>query len=249
MMASELAPASGRIWGWEWLSLGFAQRRWSARGWAVLVVIVMGLGQAGCASTRYFAPAEHVTALSPSGAELAAEYTVREGAEQIAEVKLWSTGATRNAGDDDDDATVVRVGFEINNRSNAPVRLDTQRVFLEDVKLDDGSIERVRPATVDGATVVEPGREGEVSISFQLPGGSWPGDVRSYRVAWVLTNGGTYEQKTPFVFVRRREDYGHPYYWYSPYYYWGPYPGWYYGPYRHRALPGWRYRRWYPYYP
>ncbi len=206
------------------------------------------LAGVGCVSSRAFVPTEHVTALSPNR-QLAAEYTVREDDRLVAEVKLWALGATRNAGEEDDDATVVQVGFEIQNHTGDVVRLETKDLALQDVKLGDGVVDRVPLLRVSGASEVRAGEEGELTAVFRLPGGVWPSEVRSYRVSWTLTNGGRYHQKTPFVAAPARYYDDWPYYYYSPFYFQFS-GGWYYPyPYRYRLLPARRYRRYYPGYP
>lgn len=197
----------------------------------------------GCASGRAFVPAEHVTALGPSR-QPAAEYTIREDNRLVAEVKVWSRGATRNSSDseDDDDATVVRVGFEIQNHTDSVVRLDTKELFLSDVKLDDEVVARVPLLHVSGSPEVRAGEERELIAVFRLPGGVWPGDVVGYRVAWTLANGGRYRQVTPFLAAEVRRYYDDWPYYFSPFYV-DVYGGWYW-PYHYR--PGWRYRRYYP---
>ena len=232
-------------------------RQWASVSRAQLVfvrtlrsLVVASFGGLACVSGRAFVPAEHVTALSPQGRQLAAEYTIREESRLVAEAKVWTKGATRNASEEDDGATVVYVGFEIQNHTNGPVRLDTKRLFLDDVKIGAGTLTRVPLLRVSGATEIRPGEEGEALAAFRLPSEVWPSELLSYRVAWTLTNGGVYQQKTPFVaaVTRYADDWG-PYY-YNPYptFYFGAYPSWYW-PYRYRTGPGWRYRRYYPYYP
>ena len=222
------------------------------------LVLMLGamFGALGCVGTRAFVPAEHVTGLSPRGGQLAAEYTIREQSRLVAEVKVWSAGASINSSEDDDDVTVVQVGFEIQNHTEGLVRLDTKRLFLTDVKLDDAAIAKLQLLRVTGNPELKPGEERELLALFRLPEDVLPRDIVAYRVAWTLTNGGTYNQKTPFVMAPTRHDDGWgPYYYYPSYYYFG-YPSYYYygahpAYWRHgyRIYPGGRYRRYYPGYP
>lgn len=214
---------------------------------AIALLFWASFAALGCASGRAFVPAEHVTALGPNR-QPAAEYTIRGDNRLVAEVKLWARGATRNSTDEDDDATVVQVGFEIQNHTDGVVRLDTKDLALSDVKLDDEVIARVPLLRVSGSPEVGAGEEREIIAVFRLPGGVWPSEVLGYRVAWTLTNGGRYRQVTPFLAEARRYYDPWPGY-YSPYYF-EVYGGWYW-PYRSRPLPGpgWRYRRYYRGYP
>jgi hypothetical protein len=206
-------------------------------------MLVSLLGGAGCATSRAFRPAEHVTALSPRGDHYAAEYTVRDASHLIAEVKVWSRGASRD-GSDGEAATIVHVGFEVGNLGEAPVRLEPKQLYLDDVVFDDGERDRIRAFRINGDTLVPPGSEREIEVLFSLPEDVWPNDVLGYRVAWQLSNGGSYSQKTPFLRAVNRRD-ADPLYPYVPFYgyhsvYW-PYP---YG-----VWPSWRYGRYYPGWP
>jgi hypothetical protein len=204
------------------------------------------LGAMGCVSSRAFVPGERVTALSPRGRHYAAEYVVSDSSHPIAEVKVWSGGATR-----DGDGTVVHVGFQVDNVGSAAVRLEHDQLYLDDVKLEEGELDRIRPSSMKGETMVPPGEEREVQVSFTLPDDVWPGDLLNYRVVWRLRNGGSYAQKTPFIKARAQDyddpsfsfSFGFGYYGYYPYGYYPGYPYWHYG---HRAWPSWRYRRYYP---
>ena len=218
--------------------------------WPALLTCLCALsfGAFGCVSGRAFVPAEHVTGLSPQGGQLAAEYTVRESSRLVAEVKVWSAGATRNSSDEDAGATLVQVGFEIHNHTEGLVRLDSKQLSLEEVKVNDTTLGRVALLRMSGPAEIRPGEERELLAVFRLPSDVWPGEVLGYRVAWTLTNGGVYRQKTPFVFARSRydDDFG-PYDHFYTSFYFGMYPSWYW-PYPYRPGPGWRYRR-YRYYP
>jgi hypothetical protein len=201
------------------------------------------LGGTGCVTTRAFVPGEHVTGLSPGGDHYAAEYTVRDADHLIAEIKVWALGASRDGSGDA--VTTVYLGFEVDNVGASPVRLDPKRLFLDDVRIDDGEqkLARIRPLGIEGDTLIPPGEERTIEVSFALPDDVWPSDVRGYRVAWQLTNGGSYSQKTPFLRAAnlRRGD---------PYPYYGTSLGFYmYGAYPYGAWPSWRYRRYYPGWP
>jgi hypothetical protein len=199
----------------------------------------------GCVSSRAFLPTEHVTGFSPRGDYSAAEYTLIEGGQTLADVKLWSTGATRD-GSDDDPRTTVRVGFELSNHGDAPIRLDVERLYLEEMPKPGAEPGRTAPAHVEGDTRVPPGQTRQVNVAFALPSSVWPRDVPGFRVAWSVVGERVHSRKTPFS---RAVEVRGPDPWY-PYY--SPYPGWYcpgfyygrprlYGPwpYRYRSWP-WR---------
>lgn len=217
---------------------------------ARLALIVAALTSfVGCVSSRAFLPTEHVTGLSPRGTYYAAEYPIVERGQSLAEVKVWTSGAVRDASDDDP-RTRVRVGFELNNHGDAPIRLDAERLYLEEMTESGGSPGRSRAAHIDGETQVPPGQTRQVEVSFELPPSVWPSDVPGFRVAWTLVGQRPHARKTPFLrAISPRRD---PYYgpgwgwgWYYPYYgYPGFYGGW---PYRY-GWPVWRGPRIYRYY-
>lgn len=204
----------------------------------LLVLLLALLAGTGCVSSRAFIPGEHVTALSPRGSYYAAEYAVREASHPIAEAKVWSRGIVR-----EDGRTTVHVSFQVDNVSEEAVRLDVAQLFLDDVKLERGELDRIRPSSLNGEALVPPGQEREIDVEFTLPESIEPDDVINYRVVWGLRNGGVYSQKTPFLrAARRRHDPA-----FSLYYnYYGYYPGYSYWPYTYRAWPSYRYRRYYP---
>jgi hypothetical protein len=143
-------------------------------------------------------PAEHVTGLSPNGSQYAAEYRMQDKEGYFGDAKVWSRGVYRT--DVDGHAqTVVHVGFALDNVIDSPLRLDPDRVYLEDVALDDGRIEKVLPLRVDGNPEIPAGQEREVQVLFALPRDVWPSSVRAYRVVWSVTDGGRYTERTPFL--------------------------------------------------
>jgi hypothetical protein len=208
--------------------------------WLLLLLVLMS--GAGCASSQAFMPAEHVTGLSPQGEHYAAEYQMEGAHGYLGDAKVWSEGAYREEVDGNDE-TVVRIVLVLDNAVDTPLRLDTQRLTLEDVVWSGGAIGRIPPLSVEGDPVVPPGQEHEIQVSFRMPEDVWPSELRRYRVAWAVTNGGSYAQKTPFLrLIQRRDDY------------WGPSFGMYYGyGYYSPFYPGWRrgyhYPAWPPYGP
>jgi len=201
----------------------------------------------GCVSSRAFVPTEHVTAFSPRGDQLAAEYSIVENGQALGEVKVWSTGAVRDAGADDT-RTRVRVGFELINHGETPLRLERERLYLEEMP-EPGEVRgRLAPDQVAGDLLVPPGESRQVDVAFALPSSVWPNDVPGYRVAWRVFGQRAHARKTPFLRAQEpaRADVWYPYY--GPYYGYSYYPG-FYGPrfYRYPGWPApWRVRR-FPY--
>jgi len=199
---------------------------------------------AGCVSSRAFLPTEHVTGLSPSGDYYAAEYPIVERGQSLAEVKVWSAGAIRDASDDAP-RTTVRIGFELTNHGDSPIRLEPKQLYLEELPASGATAGRSTPAHVDGDTLVPPGQTRHVDAAFDLPSSVWPSDVPGFRVAWSLVGERVHSRKTPFL---RAVDAGGPGPW-SPYN--APYSSWYY-PGMYYGYPGfygawpYRYRMWPP---
>jgi hypothetical protein len=208
---------------------------WKLRLLAFWIVAIFS--GTGCVAAQSFVPAEHVTGLSPAGGHYAAEYRMEDKQGPFGDAKVWSRGVYRT--DIDGQArTVVHVGFVFDNGIEAPLRFDPERLYLEDVVLEDGTIERLRPLRVDADPVIPAGEERELQVLFALPRDVWPSSVLSYRVSWALKDGGRYAQKTPFVQsgpAYRNNPYGiYAYGYYSPFY--SPY---YYGV-RPYYYPSWR---------
>lgn len=224
------SAATRRIWG----------RLTNPLACAVALSLTVLLGGAGCVSSRAFVPGEHVTAFSPEGGHYAAEYTIMDSGHALAEVKVWSRGASR---DGSGDSTLIHVGFEVNNQSDSALRFDPNQLYLDEVGARQPT--PVKAARVDGDSRVQPGQNAELDVWFELPRDVWPSDVAGYRVGWTVTNGRRYSQQTPFFHAVNRRDLD-PWYGYS-----APY-GVYYGysswpwPYRYRSWPPpRRYRRYY----
>jgi hypothetical protein len=175
----------------------------------------------GCVSSRTFMPTEHVTAFSPGGGQYAAEYSIDESGSSLGDVKLWSEGATRD-GSDEEPRTKVRVGFELSNHAQIPLRFDPKRLFLEELAKKGEPAGRLPPANVAGDTLVPPGQSRRLDVLFTLPSSVWPSDVPGYRVAWSVVGRRVHSRKTPFASVAPRRPIDA---WYYPYY--GYYPGFY----------------------
>jgi hypothetical protein len=224
---------------------------WNVRMAALMFAALTGA--AGCMAAQSFMPAEHVTGLSPNGSQYAAEYRMQDKEGFFGEAKVWSRGVYRTDVDGHDQ-TVVHVGFAFDNVIDSPLRFDPQRVYLEDVVMEDGRIERVSPVRVNGDPQVPAGQEREIQVLFALPRDVWPSSVRAYRVVWSVTDGGRYSERTPFLRDASEYDdvnFGISIYggYYSPFYWphrYGPYSYPYYAPalrYERRAYPSAPYLR------
>jgi hypothetical protein len=211
---------------------------------ALIVAALMSF--AGCVSSRAFMPTEHVTGFSPRGDYYAAEYPIVERGQTVADVKLWSAGAIRDASDAEP-RTTVRVAVELDNHGDAPLRLDPKQLYLEEIPKPGATPGRTTPARIEGETLVQPGQTRKVDVAFDLPRSVWPSDVPGFRVAWSVVGERVHSRKTPFLRALEvgRTDPWSPYY--SPYYGWY-YPGLYSGypfygswPYLYRTWPSpWR---------
>jgi hypothetical protein len=212
-----------------WVSLRAATR---------LLQIVLLLGAFECAGQRAFRPTERVTARSLSG-ELAAEYELRTAAgEHVGEVKVWSAGTRGERGED---ATVLHVGFEIENAGTTVLHLDPKGVFLDGLAMLGEVSGRIAPTRFEGDGRVPPGGVGQLDVYFVLSRID-PTDVDGFQVRWSVESG-TFRrtERTPFIPSQLpRRDY--PPYWYGPYY--GPY--WYPYPYPYMYRPGLYHRPTYP---
>ena len=78
-----------------------------------------------------------------------------ERGQTLADVKLWSLGATRD-GSDDEPRTTVRVGFELENQGDTPVRLDAKQLYLEEMPKSGAEPGRTPPARVEGRPRTSP---------------------------------------------------------------------------------------------
>jgi hypothetical protein len=195
----------------------------------LLGVLAALLFSTGCVSSRSFIPAEHVTAFSPGGEEYAAEYSIEEVGSDVGDVKVWTEDASRDASDSDP-RTAVRVGFELTNHGDGPLRLDAKRLYLEETPKDGVPRGRLGPASVAGDTLVPPGQSRQVDVVFALPSSVWPSDVPGFSVAWSVVGRQVHSRKTPFLSAieARPIDPWYPYYgyYYPGFYYPGFYGSW-----------------------
>jgi hypothetical protein len=185
-----------------------------------LLALLWTMASLGCAEQQAFRPTERVTARSASG-QLAAEYELEAPTgEDVGEVKVWSSGARD---DDESDATLVHVGFEVENEASGPMTIDPKKVYLDSVSYDDTTVRKVAPARTGGDHVVPPGSASQINVYFLLRGVD-PTDITGFRVRWTVASGPhRVSEYTPFIKARTI---GAPYYYppyYDPFYYPGPY--------------------------
>lgn len=201
----------------------------------------------GCVSSRAFVPSEHVTAFAPDGDDVAAEYSIIEGGDDVGELKLWSEGATRKSSDAEPH-TVIELGFELSNHGREPLRFDDQGLYIEELPKKGVRPGRTRPATVTGERLVQPGQSREIHATFALPSSVLPNDIPGYRVRWRILGRRAHARETAFLHAPPAPRYtdpwypAWPYYGYYGYYYPGFYGSWSFG---YRWPPPWRGPRYY----
>lgn len=185
---------------------------------------------------EYFRPTEKLS--ETSGGYPAASYDIRSRDAQVGQVNVWSSGAYEEESRRGDHV-VVHVGLEVENNSQMPIVLDTSKLAMSRVEIDDDRLVDARLLSVqseDGDLVVGPGRVESFDVYFQVPQTDNPQNLDSFRVRWALRwNGQEYLQYTPFL-----EMYEYAYapwypYYYDPFLYDPFYYGFYYDPFYPRA--------------
>jgi hypothetical protein len=206
-----------------------------AVAWATVTVGAVAL--AGCGSTGAFVPAEKATAVSPMGYP-AAEYDLEIEKSDMGDARVWSEGAMRMELQGEK-TTAVHVGFQLENTSDRPMRVDIGRTTL-DVGLGKTKVINLQPTRIVGQLDVPPRGDRRIDLYFRLPKGVRPYDVQALKVKWELNNAqDRFSQQTPFI---KPDPYVGRYY-YTPFYdpflynpYWRPanvalypyYPYWWY---------------------
>ena len=185
--------------------------------WGVLAV-ALAMAPA-CASSQAFHPSEKATGESPEG-ELAADYDLRtEEGNVFGEGRVWSEGAEETE-IDGRDATVVNVGFLLENETDAPMSLLGRRLSLELTMADGTAYRGIRPLRDPGVLTVPPRDRRRVEVTFELSPELEPDDISTFRVRWAVDHEeGRFSEVTSFlqtrpVYVPATYDY-----WYGPGYY------------------------------
>jgi len=177
---------------------------------------------ASCQGFRQFVPREAATGEAPTG-ESAAEYALEnEVGEALGDLRIWSHGAwDDNAEGDEDDYTVVHLGFELENRSTSSLEVDPARVAVRNLTVDGvGTLDLDPSPDVDGDVRAAPGRRTTVHFLFRTGQAVDPGRLQSFDAEWAVVDeqGVVTSQVTPFrAYVPPPRPAG-----------WGP--GWGYGP-------------------
>lgn len=190
------------------------------------LAIVGFLSLTSCAASReYFIPREDVRAQSPRGWP-AAQYTVTIAGQSAGEAKVWSEG-TMKADVDDQERTILHVGFEIENRSAGDLDFEVDHCRVVDVQGRGERFADLGAHAQSGVLHVTAGQVGLIDLEFVLPLGTRPRDLRSFRVDWRLTTPqGQFQQSTPFrvdtaTYYRPYPyGYGYGYGYYDPWYPW-----------------------------
>lgn len=194
--------------------------------------IVLLLLIAACGSqTEYFRPTE-----AQSGSEEghpAAAYDLNVAGARLGEARVWSAGAYEGEVDGVD-RTLIHTSVEVENTSDTPIVVETDKTRLEAVSTDKRVLGATTPAAVyaeRGRTVVSPGETARFDLHFALPKDIGPQEVDAFRLRWsVAARGQEYTQVTPFdEFEPPTTTYAYgPYPFYDPF--WDPYFGPYFGP-------------------
>lgn len=196
------------------------------------------LSAACAAQPEYFRPTERAEGETAEGfAEAIYDITVppeatpgtsaRLSPRLLGETKVWSRGAYR-AHTGGQERTIIEIGFEVENHSDAAMTLDALR--LESVQTRRGIYSELGPVETTGTQTILPRTVGQARVHFVLPPAISPRDVDAFRVGWSLrTNGELYSQFTPFAQDETRYAYVPTYGYFYPYYpldypFYYPYP-------------------------
>jgi hypothetical protein len=145
-----------------------------------------------------FGPTEHVEGQTVEGYKEAI-YDLATGDRRLGKVKVWSRGAY-SASVNGKSQTVIHVGFTVDNGGDMPISLEVPEVQLESVQTVHGTIKNLPATSVAGNPTIEPRTSRNVEVSFVLPRGAYPTDVRAFRMRWTVSaDGETFTEWTPFV--------------------------------------------------
>jgi len=157
---------------------------------AVIAATVLGCGP----SSQSFSPTERVEGRTVEGLK-EAFYDLGTAERRLGTVKVWSRGAHPLDG-----GTVIHVGFTVDNGGAEPIVFQTAETRLDSVQTDRATLTDIAP-TGDGPVTIEPATSADIELTFALPRGIEPSDVRAFRVQWTTTSadGESYVEFTPFV--------------------------------------------------
>jgi hypothetical protein len=145
--------------------------------------LVLAMALPACVDHQRFHPIEKATGESPEGV-LAADYELEtEGGIRLGETRVWSNGA-EDAEVDGEDATVVNIGFIVENESAKTIILSGSQLSLDVTTTDGRTISDLKPIRGGaGNTEVGPRGQERVQVAFELSPEVEPSDIRSFRVA------------------------------------------------------------------
>jgi len=162
--------------------------------WTKYVAVALTLALSACGTyyrPSYYRPAERALGAAPSG-EPAALYDAVSDRGQLGEVRVWSRGTDRGIVDDAE-ATVLHLGFVVENLGEAPLTLDPALL-----RVDVGG-RLAQPASSVPAQEIPPGASGDVELYFVVRDRA-PQDVRYFTTDWsIAATGHAYRQRTAFV--------------------------------------------------
>ncbi len=184
------------------------------RNLASLLPLVLCTAFSACGPSRYyFRPAEKLRAESLDGFP-AAEYEVSVGAERWGEVRIWSEGAElRSHGGPE--RTVVIVGFEIENNSEAPLQLDLTETRLRVIRAGESEVVDCQADPLPAEVRAGPHTVHGTRLEFWLPENVRPVDLKAFRVRWVVRGPGQQRYQQHTAFLRAQPVYAR-YYGYHP---------------------------------
>lgn len=190
----------------------------SPRAGRIAATLLLALIAAGCRATRvYFRPAER-SVVETVDRIAGAQFELRDEQGRKGELRVWCLYAVEDADPDDERGprTYVDIGLELENNSKDELQLVVGEARLRDVQTDRGRIDSVAPFEPGETVRVAPDSVSTNYLSFELPPGVRPSDVRTFRLRWVVSGPGqrSFTDFTSFVRGRRR------------YYRRGPHWGW-----------------------
>lgn len=163
----------------------------------LLVASVALLG--ACKSSQAFLPRERATGVGPRG-QTAAEYVLVADDDPYGDVRLWSNGARDDVTEAGEDVLVVRVGFEIENRSEAELWIDEGSLEIGDARTVGGGTVPFELVAGYGDSKVAPGVSGVVDFEFEAPPDVRARGLDQFEVRWTLRDGAgeLFTEATPF---------------------------------------------------
>jgi hypothetical protein len=180
------------------------------------VTILLALVVAGCHAPRaYFRPAEP-TIVETVDRVPGAQFELRDAERRSGELRVWCLRAEEVVDPDDGRrrTTYVDVGLELENHSKEGLELLVEDVRLRDLRADPRRIDTVAPFEPGKTVRVAPDSVSTKYLSFELPSGVRPRQIKSFRLQWVVreSSGRRFSDLTSFVRTRPRyRNHGYPF--------------------------------------